>query len=354
MTTLVEFEIEHGNNALAEPLSEEFTCWAARKASGKSRQQAMFFELTAGVEKLGACTSVLMPYTQSWNPNEQPSAEALKQSMVYRDRWRPHWIRRWAYEPRVSEQEMEQMKRAIADEHPLAIGMRWPNSNSPKDLLKPPAAKEVFDGHCVTLVGYEDNASKPGGGVFILRDSDGPQWGNGGYTPVSYAYVRQYANDIFWMQYCPPHSEKPLHRFEAEKMRQIKTHQCTATDQDMSQWEAPLWSAGHQLFCNASNKGSVELSFEVPKSSRYRVRALATAAPDYGIIRAELDGKPVGPHFNLYAGQVCPAGSLELGVHDLHAGEHRLLFTAIGKSVASNGYSFGLDTVDLMEPLVKQ
>src|SRR5208337_3322263 len=222
----------HGNNVLAQPLSEEYTCWAAREASGKSRQQAMFFELTAGVEKLGACTSMLMPYTKTWDAKEHPSEEAINQSMVYRDRWRAHWIRHWAYKPKVSDHEMELIKRAIAEDHPVAIGMRWPNSNSPSDLLKPPAAKDVFDGHCVTLVGYEDDASKPGGGTFILRDEAGAKWGNDGYAPISYAYVREYANDIFWMQYCLPHSEKPLYRFEAEKMKNVKTHECTTSDQD--------------------------------------------------------------------------------------------------------------------------
>jgi hypothetical protein len=116
MTTLVEFEIEHNNNALAQPLSEEYTCWAARKASGKSRQQAMFFELTAGVEKLGACTSVLMPYSRTWDPDEHPSQQAIEQSMVYRDRWRTHWIRHWAYKPRVSDHQMDLIKRAIAED----------------------------------------------------------------------------------------------------------------------------------------------------------------------------------------------------------------------------------------------
>jgi hypothetical protein len=43
-----------------------------------------------------------------------------------------------------------------------------------------------------------------------------------------------------------------------------------------------------------------------------------------------------------------PAGSLELGSHDLSAGPHRLRFTAIGKNATSTNFFFDLDAVDLL------
>ena len=47
------------------------------------------------------------------------------------------------------------------------------------DLLFPvsmwvPQRDKVFDGHGVALVAYEEDAHKPGGGVFWFRDSNGP------------------------------------------------------------------------------------------------------------------------------------------------------------------------------------
>jgi hypothetical protein len=78
------------------------------------------------------------------------------------------------------------------------------------------------------------------------------------------------------------------------------------------------------------------------------VRLLATSAPDYGKIRIALDGKPVGPEVDLYAGRVSPTGELELGVHELGAGPHSLHVTAVGKAPASGGFSFGLDALDLL------
>ena len=55
-----------------------------------------------------------------------------------------------------------------------------------------------------------------------------------------------------------------------------------------------MWSQGKQLFCAAEKDGFVELAMEVRKPGRYRLRVLATAAPDFGTIRMALDGKWAG------------------------------------------------------------
>jgi hypothetical protein len=56
----------------------------------------------------------------------------------------------------------------------------------------------------------------------------------------------------------------------------------------------------------------------------------------------------VGAEFDLYAGRICPAGALELGALEMPAGRHRLRVTSVGKNAASQGFSFGLDAVDLL------
>lgn len=50
-------------------------------------------------------------------------------------------------------------------------------------------------GHGVLLVGYHDDPKWPGGGYFIVRNSWGPDWGEGGYGKVSYAYVECFCNE---------------------------------------------------------------------------------------------------------------------------------------------------------------
>jgi hypothetical protein len=90
------------------------------------------------------------------------------------------------------------------------------------------------------------------------------------------------------------------------------------------------------------------LGFEVRKPGRYRVRILATAGPDFGTVTTALDGKNLPGAFDLYCGRVSPAGSLELGTHELAAGGHALRITAVGKNPGSKGFGFGVDAVDLI------
>ena len=75
----------------------------------------------------------------------------------------------------------------------------------------------------------------------------------------------------------------------------------------------------------------MELGFSVAKAGRYRLRVLATAAPDFGIVRAALNGKSLGPAMDLYSGRICPAGSLELGTLEMPVGPHRLRVKAVGE-----------------------
>ena len=55
----------------------------------------------------------------------------------------------------------------------------------------------VAGGHAMCLIGYQDDATAPGGGFFILRNSWGPSWGStcpygAGNGTIPYAYL---AND---------------------------------------------------------------------------------------------------------------------------------------------------------------
>ncbi len=111
-----------------------------------------------------------------------------------------------------------------------------------------------------------------------------------------------------------------------------------------------MWSQGRQLVCRAENNGSLEVGFTVRRTGRYRLRLLATAAPDYGIIRVTLDRKKSQSVFDLYSGRISPSGSLELGTHNLLAGSHRIRLKSVRKNSASTNFFFGIDTIDLLLP----
>ena len=309
----------------------------------------MFQRVLNGLNTFGICTEVLMPYAKQKDSPHKPSAAALKDAARRAERWRVTWIRHWAVNRKVDPEEFHALKQALARGHPVACGLRWPKISTGDDrLLQVPPANRVEDGHSVSFVGYENDTSKPGGGIFRIRNSWGPQWGQDGYGVMSYAYVRDYLNDALWLEWGPPHSEVPKERFQANALPVRASHRCEVSTQAMKPWGSGMWYHGEQLFCRAEPKGFVEVEFHVKKAGRYRLCVEGSVAPDYGIIRIGLDGKPTGPLFDLYSGMVGPSGSLELGDHELAATKHTIRFTSVGKNAVSGNFWFGVSAVDLL------
>jgi hypothetical protein len=350
VTGVAEFEVGRESKSRPPRLSEEFLIWAGNEAAGVTDDQAMFYKAVHGLNVLGICSEELMPYGIASDAARQPSRAALADAKEERERWHVHWIKRWDVQSPLSPPQMLAIRQALAARHPVACGLRWPKQLDGDQLLEVPRSESVFDGHSIMFTGYADDAQRPGGGLFLFRNSDGPKWGKNGYGVMSFAYSQRYANDALWLERESPQAEVPVVRYQAEEMPVLASQRCSTSPQDMKPWGGPMWSRGRQLLCGAQHGGFVELGFSVPKAGRYRLRALATAAPDFGIVRAALDGEPVGAPFDLYAGRVCPAGSLELGTFEIPAGPHRLRVTAVGKNAVSQGFAFGLDAVDLLSP----
>ena len=350
ITAIAGFEYAQSNPLARKRLSEEFLIWAANEATGLNGDQAMFCEAAYGLNTFGICTAELMPYEKTSDAKRWPSKEALDNARERSQRWKVRWIKRWDVSRGLCEEELIAIKTTLANGHPVACGLRWPKALKGASLLVVPPPGNVFDGHSIVLTGYEDNAVKNGSGVFHFRNSLGPKWGVNGDGVMSYAYASAYANDVLWLQLGAPGSEIPAERFEAESMTILATKHCETTSQKMDSFGGGMWSRGEQLFCRSEELGSMELGFTVRKAGRYRLRVLATAAPDFGIIRVALDRTAWAPDFDLYSGRVCPAGSLELGEQDLTSGKHTLRFVVVGKNAASKNFFFGLDAIDLLSP----
>ncbi len=348
VTGLVNFEYAHSQPASHTRLSEEFLIWAAQKATGKTGDQAMFYEAVCGLNRLGICADRLMPYANTVDAHRKPSAQAVADAHKLSERWNVVWIKRWNLTNPLTDQQIHEIKQALANHHPVACGMRWPKHEKGHQLLKVLPANEVEDGHSILLTGYVEDPHQNGGGKFLFRNSWGPDWGDHGYGEMSFAYSRAYTNDSLWMHFGPEDSEVPTSRYEAESLPVIARQHCETNAQKMKDFHGPMWSGGAQLFCGADRGGFVELGFDVAKPGRYRVRVLATAAPDFGIVRISFPNAAQSHDFDLYSGRVCPSGSLELGNFDFNAARYVLRFTSIDKNHSSADYRFGIDAIDLI------
>ena len=348
ITGLANFEWLRNEPTPPVRFSEEYLLWAATRFSESKDDGAMFYEAILGLNAYGICRSDLMPYVAKLDPARKPSEEAAKDAAGRGHRWKVHWIRRWDVTLPMTDAELAGIKQTIKSGHPVACGLRWPKKGTEERLMEPPAPDDVMDGHSIVFVAYEDNASLPGGGAFLFRNSRGPKWGENGYSHMSYAYARAYANDAVWLELGPADSEKPVEAFEAERLDVDEKDNCELSTQDMREWNRRMWSGGRQLLCRAKDGGHVQLGFAVKADGTYRVRVRLTAAPDYGRVLVSLDGGRASEPCDLYSGKVSPAGCLELGTHELKAGKHTIRVTVHGKHAGSTGTSFGIDTVELL------
>jgi C1A family cysteine protease len=67
-------------------------------------------------------------------------------------------------------------------------------------ITMPLSGDQLAGGHCMCMVGYQDNSGFPGGGYFIIRNSWGLGWGaqnpyGAGYGTIPYAYISGYGNE---------------------------------------------------------------------------------------------------------------------------------------------------------------
>jgi hypothetical protein len=115
------------------------------------------------------------------------------------------FIKNWDNTTGATQDQLNQAINYLDQNTPVAIGLLWPKNFKTQqiggvDVMEVPSAANkwdvVFDGHAVALVGYKSDASFPGNGYFIYRNSWGEKWGDQGYGYVPFEYVLQYANDL--------------------------------------------------------------------------------------------------------------------------------------------------------------
>ena len=140
---------------------------------------------------------------------------------------------------------------------------------------------------------------------------------------------------------------------EGESLK-VLTPAFKTSAQNMAAFRDGVWSGKAQLLWRDGKVGDVlELALPVSKAGVYKVKAVFTRAPDYGMFRFQVDHKPIGGQVDLFGAKVSSTQELTLGEVELGVGEHKFGVEITGANAdAKPGLLFGLDYV-LLEFVAK-
>jgi len=164
------------------------------------REDGSFFHTAIdGMSRYGICADDYMPYATRFSNKVEPS-EAAKKDAESRKTGKQVWIKDWDPNNGVTAEQLKLIQEQLDNNHPVAIGFRWPKKEVENKYLEGGelamvTEAEVFDGHSVLIVGYQTDAATPGGGYLIFKNSHGESFGDKGYGRIPYAYAMLYAND---------------------------------------------------------------------------------------------------------------------------------------------------------------
>ena len=181
------------------PLSVEYLNWAANRIDGKDFDGSFFNFAIDGMALHGICADDYMPYATRFSAKAEPSEKA-KANALSRKNGNQIWIKKWDPTNGVTEEQLNEIRNQLDNNHPVAIGFRWPKGDVPGRILEGGELavvkeEEVFDGHSVLIIGYQTDTETPGGGYLIFKNSHSESFGDKGYGRIPYAYALLYAND---------------------------------------------------------------------------------------------------------------------------------------------------------------
>ncbi|MGC9667719.1 C1 family peptidase [Planosporangium sp. 12N6] len=160
----------------------------AREHTTSCDSGAMIRDGIKSVSKQGVCSETSWPYDVSRFAEKPPKAcydEAQGNLATSYQRILPL---------------LSQLKGCLAHGYPFVFGFRVYESFESAEVAKtgvvpmPNSTEEALGGHAVLAVGYDDADAR-----FLVRNSWGPGWGQGGYFTMPYAYLtdRTLSSD-FW------------------------------------------------------------------------------------------------------------------------------------------------------------
>jgi hypothetical protein len=197
----------------AEKLSEEYLIWAVRKTvrravlpgaavadeaeTPEDRDEGFTLpEVVAAVRAYGIPLHASMPDTFGskmaaiTEPPPDVITEARTHQRVFIER----------VPGRDTATRLSNILHVLNAGIPVPIGLAWPNYRSLRGGYLNAQKPMEGIGHAVTLVGYKSASGRLEDTVFIFKNSYGPDWGQGGYGTVTYAYLSNYLQDAVLLE----------------------------------------------------------------------------------------------------------------------------------------------------------
>lgn len=158
-------------------VSRLFMYYNARKSQGLEDEDsgALIEWLMEQMSTKGACSEATWPYNTK-KFTKKPPKEAYEEAKNYK-------ITKYEH----VETNLNSWKSVLAEGYPIIFGVQiYESFENPRKgkITMPRSNEECLGGHAMCCVGYSDPDQ-----VFIVRNSWGEQWGNGGYCYIPYDYM---------------------------------------------------------------------------------------------------------------------------------------------------------------------
>ncbi|MBL9126238.1 MAG: C1 family peptidase, partial [Verrucomicrobiales bacterium] len=192
----------------SQRLSEQFLYWACKELDGRDAPGTTLHTAMSSLAQYGCCLEKSWPYDPAPRPNNESHRPPPRGALEDASRFRmpncrtvePSWV--------------DQYRRILAGRNgaeptPVVVGVlvfpSWfysPATHRTGKITLPFPYEEPEGGHAMCVVGYVDDATAPGGGYFIVRNSWGPRWAHAspeapGHALMPYAYFEAYALEAF-------------------------------------------------------------------------------------------------------------------------------------------------------------
>jgi len=176
-------------------LSRLFVYYNARlMTQDQDKDEGTYIRLAFGtLSSLGTCTEAKWPYDLT-KLFVRPSWGSYREAY-------PNKIESYYSISGTGQTRIDFIKRALRAQHVVVFGMTVDQdymNYTGGIVAMPRSARFNSGGHCQVIVGFDDNKK-----CWIVRNSWGTSWGDGGYAFVPYAYLDESdANDL-WVPYLP-------------------------------------------------------------------------------------------------------------------------------------------------------